>query len=389
MTERLFFAGNWRNVSLLCCLLMLGLAAERVGAEDSLQKGATGRGNVKAGAAASKTFAANSRAADASPDTSATNDATAHDPSLLVRLIRSRALKDELRLKPAACQAIDKVVAEVEYPLFQLRDYPVEKKRERLNALSEAVETALDQALTAAERQRLVEIQLRAHGWPALLAPQPAQALGLSADQTATIRQILESAAKSDKPATASPDEQIQKLLTPEQKNELRQMVGRPFDFSKVKQVASLAPELRDVTDWVNTKPVTLADLRGQVVALHFFAFGCSNCVNNQPHYKAWHERYADKGVTVLGIHTPETARERDVANLKADAKTRKLVYPIAVDGKASNWDAWSNHMWPSVYLIDKRGYVRYWWYGELNWQGAAGEETMRRRIDELLAEKE
>jgi peroxiredoxin len=199
----------------------------------------------------------------------------------------------------------------------------------------------------------------------------------------------LEASAKSEKPNEPAPDERIQKLLTADQKSQLQQMVGRPFDFAKVPQIASLAPELRDVTEWVNTKPVTLADLRGQVVALHFFAFGCSNCVNNQPHYKAWHERYSGKGVTLLGVHTPETARERDVANLKADAKTRQLLYPIAVDGKAANWDAWSNHMWPSVYLIDKRGCVRYWWYGELNWQGAKGEETMRRRIDELLAEKE
>lgn len=62
--------------------------------------------------------------------------------------------------------------------------------------------------------------------------------------------------------------------------------------------------------------------------------------------------------------------------------------YPVAVDAAAENWKAWGNHLWPSVYLVDKEGRVRYWWYGELNWQGARGEEIMRKRIEELLAEK-
>lgn len=372
-----------------CLLASLAMLASVTRADDKQSKQSKARGKSASVASQRKGATKEPQAEAATPQKENAQDAQARDPSVLVRLIRSTAVQDELQLKPAARQAIAKVVAEVEYPLFQLRDYPAEKKREPLNALSDKVETALDGALTSAERQRLVEIQLRAHGWPALLAPQQTTALGLSAEQVAEIRRILEASADSARQSATKPDERIQKLLTEEQKSKLQQLVGKPFDFAKVPQIASLAPELRDVTDWVNTKPVTLDDLRGQVVALHFFAFGCSNCVNNQPHYKAWHERYNGKGVTVLGVHTPETVRERDVANLKADAKTRKLLYPIAVDGKAANWDAWSNHMWPSVYLIDKRGYVRYWWYGELNWQGAKGEETMRRRIDELLAEKD
>ena len=63
--------------------------------------------------------------------------------------------------------------------------------------------------------------------------------------------------------------------------------------------------------------------------------------------------------------------------------------FPIVVDNDKKNWNAWGNSMWPSVYLIDKKGYVRYWWYGELDWQGAGGQKIMRKRIAELLAEKE
>jgi peroxiredoxin len=89
----------------------------------------------------------------------------------------------------------------------------------------------------------------------------------------------------------------------------------------------------------------------------------------------------------VLGIHTAETAAERDAANVRKAALEAGLTFPILIDQDKLNWDAWGNSMWPSVYLIDKQGYVRYWWYGELNWKGAEGERRLRKRIEELLDE--
>lgn len=76
------------------------------------------------------------------------------------------------------------------------------------------------------------------------------------------------------------------------------------------------------------------------------------------------------------------------VDSIRRKAKEHGLDFPIAVDTNQKNWQAWSNSIWPSVYLIDKQGHVRYWWYGELNWQGSEGEKYMRERIQELLAEK-
>ena len=88
-----------------------------------------------------------------------------------------------------------------------------------------------------------------------------------------------------------------------------------------------------------------------------------------------------------MGVHTPETEHERDGQTVRSKAQKENLKFPILIDTEKENWNAWGNSMWPSVYLIDKQGYVRYWWYGELNWQGAKGEEQMRQRIEELLAE--
>jgi peroxiredoxin len=87
-------------------------------------------------------------------------------------------------------------------------------------------------------------------------------------------------------------------------------------------------------------------------------------------------------------VHTPESEGEKVVDSIRRKAKEHGLEFPIAVDTNQQNWQAWSNSVWPSVYLIDKRGHVRYWWYGELNWQGSEGEKYLRGKIEELLAEK-
>lgn len=149
------------------------------------------------------------------------------------------------------------------------------------------------------------------------------------------------------------------------------------------------APELeeRPADEWLNSEPLKLADLRGKVVVLHFWAFGCINCIHNQPHYKNWHEKYAGKGVTVIGVHTPETEREKDFDAVRKSAEEKGLKFPIVMDKDARTWKTWDNRWWPCTYLIDKKGIVRYRWDGELNWKNAKGEAAMRKKIEELLAE--
>lgn len=86
-------------------------------------------------------------------------------------------------------------------------------------------------------------------------------------------------------------------------------------------------------------------------------------------------------------MHTPEGQSEKSVEQLRAKAAEEKLQFPILVDNDRANWNAWGTGIWPSVYLIDKEGYVRYWWYGELQWQGTDGEQIMRRCIEQLLGD--
>jgi peroxiredoxin len=150
------------------------------------------------------------------------------------------------------------------------------------------------------------------------------------------------------------------------------------------------APELpeRSADEWFNSKPLKLSELRGQVVVLHFWAFACPNCKRNDAAYRAWHQKYSTKGVTMIGVHTPEFEREHDLKRLKKSIEDRSLKYPIVVDQDRKTWKSWGNRWWPSIYLIDKNGFIRYRWDGELGWRGAKGQAIMEKKIDELLVEE-
>jgi peroxiredoxin len=146
------------------------------------------------------------------------------------------------------------------------------------------------------------------------------------------------------------------------------------------------APEFTGVTEWVNSKPLKLADQKGKVVIVHFWTNGCINCVHNYPHYRAWTKKYKDnKDLIIVGIHTPEFDADKNVDRIKDRAKKNDLTFAIAVDNDGANWKAWSNRYWPCVYLVDKAGNVRYHWEGEL---GDDGYKKVTGQIEELLAEK-
>ncbi len=155
----------------------------------------------------------------------------------------------------------------------------------------------------------------------------------------------------------------------------------------KLKRIYPMAPEFAAGTEWFNSQPLTLESLRGKVVLVHFYAFQCHNCHANFAIYQRWHKQLKDKGVVVIGIQSPETSQERDPEAVRKAAADRGLEFPIIMDTEMKNWNAWANTMWPTVYVVDKRGYLRHWWQGELNWQGATGDQTIEQVVESALAE--
>ena len=127
---------------------------------------------------------------------------------------------------------------------------------------------------------------------------------------------------------------------------------------------ARLAPALAD-GKWINSEPLSAADLRGKVVLLDFWTFGCYNCVNTLPTLKRLDATYRSKGLSIVGIETPELDFERSFNNLAAAVKKRGIEYPVLTDYNNANWDAFKVEAWPTVIILDKAGRIRYRHIGE------------------------
>lgn len=143
-------------------------------------------------------------------------------------------------------------------------------------------------------------------------------------------------------------------------------------------------------SSWLNTaRPLTLEGLRGRVVFLNFWVFTCYNCTNTVPSLVDFDRKYRDRGLTLIGIHTPEFppyAGEHDKGNVEKALRRHHIEYPNAQDNDSKTWNLYRIRYWPSFVLIDKKGVIRYEGYGEFHLNDGTY-ELWDRRIQELLAE--
>jgi thiol-disulfide isomerase/thioredoxin len=125
------------------------------------------------------------------------------------------------------------------------------------------------------------------------------------------------------------------------------------------------APNFVGLGNWFNSAPLNIADLRGKVVLVNFWTYGCSNCVNTLPHVTELYAKYRDRGLVVVGIHTPEFPFEHSAANVRAALKRHGITYPVAQDNDSRTWDAYHNQYWPSQYIVDQSGKIVFHHDGE------------------------
>ena len=125
------------------------------------------------------------------------------------------------------------------------------------------------------------------------------------------------------------------------------------------------APEFSGIDAWLNTKPLTMASLKGKVVLVDFWTYSCINCIRTLPYITDWYRKYHDKGLVIVGVHAPEFEFEKNQENVKNAINAHHITYPVALDNKLDTWTNFSNHYWPAHYLIDKEGYVVYSHFGE------------------------
>jgi thiol-disulfide isomerase/thioredoxin len=133
--------------------------------------------------------------------------------------------------------------------------------------------------------------------------------------------------------------------------------------------------------NWVNSEPLTLEQLRGKVVLVEFWTFDCYNCRNVIPSLRGWHQRYAKDGLVIIGVHAPEFSYEHDLEAVRDAIARLDVPYPVTQDNDFTTWNRYGNYYWPSLYLVDKRGMIRYSHAGE----GAY--ERTEEAIRALLAE--
>ncbi|MGA7161773.1 MAG: redoxin domain-containing protein [Bacteroidota bacterium] len=144
--------------------------------------------------------------------------------------------------------------------------------------------------------------------------------------------------------------------------------------------VGSTAPEIKG-GKWINSCPLILSELHGKVILVEFWTFGCNNCRNTIPHLKSWREKFNSDSLVIIGVHTPEFDLEKSPERVKRETRKLGIKYAVVTDNDYKTWDAYRQEYWPTLYLIDKNGTVRYVHIGEGNY------EDTQQKIILLLAE--
>jgi thiol-disulfide isomerase/thioredoxin len=154
-------------------------------------------------------------------------------------------------------------------------------------------------------------------------------------------------------------------------KIDMRESVVEKFKNIENKEIVSElpnygpAPELVGLQNWINSNPLKLSELRGKVVMIDFWTYSCINCIRTLPYLESWHEKYANQGLVIIGVHAPEFQFEKKLENVQKAVSERGLKYAVVQDNDFATWRAYENHYWPAKYIIDQNGDIRYYHFGE------------------------
>jgi thiol-disulfide isomerase/thioredoxin len=168
-------------------------------------------------------------------------------------------------------------------------------------------------------------------------------------------------------------------LTIPHLRSESRSALQSPAPVKETPAAAPSLPEFQGITNWLNSSPLTVADLQGSIVLIQFWTFACINCQRTLPYVVDWHQKYASQGLKIVGIHTPEFAYERQVENVRAAIAQHQIAYPVPMDNGFETWRAYNNEYWPHLFLADRQGIIQYDHIGE----GAY--DTTEQKIRQLL----
>ncbi len=194
---------------------------------------------------------------------------------------------------------------------------------------------------------------------------------------------VADQAAPTEEPTAAVEQQTEEPSVAPTQ--EVREAPTPPANQMVGGAVGDRAPEFQGINNWINSPELTMGELQGQVVLIDFWTYTCVNCIRTLPYLKKWHAKYADKGLTIVGVHTPEFEFEKVTENVVNSVGEYGLGWPIAQDNDFKTWRAYSNRYWPAKYLIDQYGTIRYRHFGEGKY--VETEEWIRDLLEEIGAD--
>ncbi len=326
-------------------------------------------------------------------------------PQTLLPVIHSEEGQEDLRLTVAEKAGLIKIFEEIDGTWWRSRNLEELERRRVVADLERQLLASFSKIVPNEKVKRLQQLELQAQAIRGLLRSDVATGVKLTERQhdqllaraQATLKLSQDSLDSSHEKkndstlqqrladALANEAQRAFRDLSETQKSAYQQMLGELIDLSHASRVYPLAPEFAAGSRWLGQGPERMADLRGKVVVVHFYAFQCINCQRNFQRYTELVQRFQDRDVVMIGIQTPELPAERDPEQVRAAAEKHQFTFPVLHDVDNNNWNAWGNTMWPTVYVVDQDGYIRMWWQGELNWQGAKGDEVIANAITRLL----
>ncbi len=192
--------------------------------------------------------------------------------------------------------------------------------------------------------------------------------------------QPTETPAAPEPSATPEPTTTPEATATPEP-TEGPEVAVVPCEGAEGGELGNCAPELAGTQEWVNSQPLSMESLRGKVVLIDFWTYSCINCIRTIPFLQTWHERYADEGLVILGVHTPEFEFEKNYDNVVDATEEMGVAWPVVQDNDFTVWRSYSNRFWPAKYLIDINGEIRFRHFGEGRY--AETEQEIRKLLEE------
>jgi peroxiredoxin len=326
-------------------------------------------------------------------------------PRTLLPVIHSAEAQRELGITGPDLDRLESVLRTIDADWLRIRNRTEAEIHPVLDRGAEVVLDHLREKRNEAALARLHQLELQAQGPRALLRSELIDGLELTTVQVRDLGRLFDAtddlrgrarvlarppAAPNLLPyqrALTGEKAAVDRILTADQIQRWNALLGPRQNTAAYERIHPLAPAALEAGAWLNGTNASLAALRGRVLVVLFYSFQDAHSLSANQACNRWHRSFANNGLSVIGIQSPKVDAERDYAAFGLSLLRDKIQFPVLLDADKSNWEAWGNDAWPTLFVIDRRGYIRGWWSGQLHTSNAGSAARIEQVIRRLLAE--